>query len=46
MQLVSFVLRWKFRVYKSLEEAEKTRNDNPSTYIHKLVDYLQKIKGS
>lgn len=30
----------------SIEEASKTRTDNPSTRVHELVDYLQNIKTS
>jgi len=29
---------------RSLEEAERTRTDNPTTRVHELVDYLQHIK--
>jgi hypothetical protein len=28
----------------SLEESNRNGSDNPSTLVHELVDYLQKIK--
>ncbi len=31
---------------RALASAEKMENDNPSTHVHKLVEYLQNIKKS
>ena len=31
---------------RAYEEAQKNHTDNPTTHIHELVEYLQKIKGA
>lgn len=35
----------KANAQRALKEALKNHNDNPSSHVHELVDYLQKIKG-
>lgn len=36
----------KNRAERVLQESERIRSDNPSTRVHHLVDYLQKLKNS
>jgi len=42
--IVGQLPRAKAHAIKALDEAEKNDTDNPSTHIHKLIEYLENIK--